>query len=83
VNGVSVGLVPFEAPIGASAFAFELTYRLAGRPIPYVGDVVFRRGDLLGAVFVTATDRSSLRAWTRALARRLDARMRRVRDRPV
>ena len=51
------GLSPFEARVGDGAFAFELTYRRAGRPILYVGDVVFRTGDLLGAVFVTAGDR--------------------------
>jgi hypothetical protein len=77
-RGVSIGLAPFAAPVGDEAYAFELAYRLAGRPIAYVGDVVFRTGDLLGAVFVTATDRAGLRARTVALARRLAARMERV-----
>ena len=78
VNGVTVGLSPFEARVGDGAFAFELTYRRAGKPILYVGDVVFRTGDLLGAVFVTAGDRTGLRPRTLALAGRLEARIRQV-----
>jgi hypothetical protein len=34
----------------------ELTYRLTGQPLYYVGDVVFRSGRVLGSVFVSATD---------------------------
>jgi hypothetical protein len=77
-NGVSVGLVPFEARVGDGAFAFELTYTLAGRLLFYTGDVVFRTGDLLGAVFVTATDDAGLRARTAGLADELEARMQHV-----
>ncbi len=77
-NGVSVGLTPFEARVGDGAFAFELTYTLAGRPLLYVGDVVFRSGDLLGAVFVTATDDAGLRARTAGLADELEARIQQV-----
>jgi hypothetical protein len=78
VNGVTVGVSPVEAQVGDAAFAFELTYRSAGKPILYVGDVVFRAGDLLGAVFVTASDKVGLRAWTVGLAVRLAVRMQRV-----
>jgi hypothetical protein len=78
VNGVTAGLSPFEARVGDGAFAFELTYRRAGKPILYVGDVVFRTGDLLGAVFVTASDQTGLRARTVGLANRLEARIQQV-----
>jgi hypothetical protein len=78
VNGVTVGLVPFEAHVGDGAFAFELTYRQAGKPILYVGDVVFRTGDLLGAVFVTASGKTGLRARTVSLANRLEVRIQQV-----
>ncbi len=77
-SGVKVGLTPFDARVGDGAFAYLLTYRDAGKPILYVGDVVFRRGDLLGAVFVTATDVTGLRARTVVLAQRLRARIDKV-----
>ena len=75
LNGVTIGAAPFEARLGDGAFAFELTYRRSGKPLLYVGDVVFRSGDLLGAVFVTVTDDAGLRARSRALARELAARI--------
>ena len=77
-NGVSIGLMPFGARVGDATFAFELTYSLAGKPLYYVGDVVFRSGDLLGAVFVTATDDAGLRSRTASLADKLAARIRQV-----
>ena len=77
-NGLTVGLVPFVARVGDGAFAFELTYRRAGTPVLYIGDVVFRAGDLLGAVFVTARTKASLHTRTIGLARRLATRMQRV-----
>jgi hypothetical protein len=77
-SGVTIGLSPFAARVGDRAFAFELTYRLAGKPVLYAGDVVFRSGDLLGAVFVTAGDRVGLRGRTAGLANRLAARIRHV-----
>jgi hypothetical protein len=77
-NGVTVGLASFKASVGDGAFAFELTYFEAGKPLAYVGDVVFRTGDLLGAVFVTATDDRGLRARTVDLADKLAGRMRQV-----
>ena len=77
-NGVTVGLQSFKANVGDGAFAFELTYLKAGKPLAYVGDVVFRTGDLLGAVFVTATDDAGLRARTVGLADKLEVRMRQV-----
>ena len=81
MNGVTVGLSPFAVRAGDGAFAFELTYRRAGKPILYVGDVVFRTGDLLGAVFVTAGDEKGLRARTVGLANRLEVRIQQVRRR--
>jgi hypothetical protein len=75
-NGVKVVLTPFEAHVGDGSYAYLLTYRRAGRPLAYIGDVVFRSGDLLGAVFVTASDAARLRARTVALAEKLAARMR-------
>jgi hypothetical protein len=78
VNGISTAAVPFVARVADGAFAFELTYTRAGRPVAYVGDVVFRTRSLLGAVFVTATDRAGLRARTVALARKLATRIRLV-----
>jgi hypothetical protein len=77
-NGVTVRLAPFTARVGDGAFAYELTYRRPGAAPVYVGDVVFRTGDLLGALFVTASDEAGLRGRTTALARRLEARMRLV-----
>ena len=77
-NGVTIGLSPFEARVGDGAFGFELTYRRGGKPVFYVGDVVFRTGALLGAVFVTAGDEAGLRARTVDLARRLATRIDRV-----
>jgi len=78
VNGISTAAVPCDARVADGAFAFELTYTRGGRPVAYVGDVVFRTGPLLGAVFVTATDRTALRTRTVALARKLAARIRLV-----
>jgi len=77
-NGISTGAVPFTAHVGDGAFAFELTYRHAGEPVAYVGDVVFRTRTLLGAVFVTARDEAGIRARTVRLARALEARIRQV-----
>jgi hypothetical protein len=74
-NGVAISLVPFAARVGDGAFAFELTYKLGGRTVGYVGDVVFRTGSLLGAVFVTSRDRAGLRARTVALAAKLLTRI--------
>ena len=74
-NGISTRAVPFDARVADGTFAFELTYIRAGRPVAYVGDVVFRTGSLLGAVFVTTTDRAGLHARTVALARKLATRM--------
>ena len=78
MNGITVGLSRLQVRIGDGAFAYELTYRRGAKPILYVGDVVFRTGDLLGAVFVTAGDRTGLRARTVGLADRLAARIRQV-----
>ena len=77
-NGVSVGLVAFKARVGDGRFAFELTSTLPGSARLYVGDIVFRLGDLLGAVFVTATQDSGLRARTARLADAFAARIERV-----
>jgi hypothetical protein len=77
-NGVTIAVSPFRAGIGVPAFAFELTYRHKAQPLYYVGDVVFRTGRLLGAVFVSATDRVGLRARTLHLADSLAGRIRRV-----
>jgi hypothetical protein len=77
-KGVSIAASPFQARVGNASFAFELTYRDAGRPLYYVGDVVFRSGDLLGAVFVSATDERALRTRTLQLADKLAVRIKRV-----
>jgi hypothetical protein len=77
-NGVTVVASPFRAGVGDGAFAFELTYRLNGRPLYYVGDIVFRSGRLLGSVFVSATDDIGIRARTLQLANSLASRIRRV-----
>ena len=77
-NGVSVGVVPFEARVGDGTFAFELTYTVAGKALFHTGDVVFRIGELLGAVFVTTTDELGLRGRTIDLADKLAARIQRV-----
>jgi hypothetical protein len=77
-NGVRVVASPFRAGVGDGAFAFEITYRLTGQPLYYVGDVVFRSGRLLGSVFVSATDDIGLRARTLQLANSLVSRIRRV-----
>ena len=37
-NGLTVGVSPFEARVGDGAFAFELTYRRAGKPLLYIGE---------------------------------------------
>jgi hypothetical protein len=78
VNGVTVAVSPFRPHVDDGTFAFELTYRHVGQTLYYVGDIVFRSGDLLGAVFVTATDRIGLRTRTRRLADGLASRIRRV-----
>ena len=77
-NGITIAASPFHARVGDASFAFELTYRDSGQPLYYVGDVVFRSGDLLGAVFVSATDTRGLRARTVHLAHDLARRMKRV-----
>jgi hypothetical protein len=78
-NGVTIAVSAFRARPGNGSFAFELTYRKAGLPLYYVGDVVFRSGRLLGAVFVGATDDIGLRTRTLHLADSLARRIRRVR----
>src|ERR1700744_220553 len=75
-HGVRVVASQFRAGVGDGAFAFELTYRLKGHPLYYVGDVVFRSGQLLGSVFVPATDGIGLRARTLHLANSLASRIR-------
>jgi len=77
-GGVTVALAPFHARVGDTSFAYELTYQRAGAPIGYLGDIVFRTGNLLGAVFVTTRDEPGLQARTLKLANRLLAKMRRV-----
>jgi hypothetical protein len=77
-NGATVAVFPFGTRVGDGSFAFELSYRTSGPPFAYVGDVVFRLGRLVGAVFVTATDDVRLRARTVQLAEKLETRMRRV-----
>jgi hypothetical protein len=79
-NGVMVTVSAFRAGVGDDSFAFELTYWHTGQPLCYVGDVVFRSGRLLGAVFVSATDSIGLRTRTLHLADRLARRIRRVLD---
>lgn len=77
-HGVRVVVSSFAAGVGEGAFAFELTYQLAGKPLYYVGDIVFRSGRLLGSVFVTATDKIGLRARTLHLADSLARRIQQV-----
>jgi hypothetical protein len=77
-SGITVGVSSFVARVGDGAFGFELVYRRAGRPLFYVGDVVFRTGVLLGAVFVSAGGEAGLRARTVGLADRLAVRIDRV-----
>jgi hypothetical protein len=77
-SGLSVILVAFKAHVGDGSFAFELKYTLPGKARLYIGDVVFRIGDLLGAVFVTATGDEGLRARTAGLADSFATRIRRV-----
>jgi hypothetical protein len=77
-SGVTVAVSVFRARVGEGSFAFELTYRYRGQPLYYVGDVVFRSGRLLGAVFVSATDVTGLRTRTLELADRLAGRIKRV-----
>ncbi len=74
-SGVTVRLSPFQARVDDGAFAFEVTYSRAGAPLVYVGDVVFRTGDLLGSVFVTTSAEAGLRARTISLARSLSDRI--------
>ncbi|MGH2849259.1 MAG: hypothetical protein ACRDLP_01440 [Solirubrobacteraceae bacterium] len=76
--GVTVGVSAFAARVGNGCFAFELSYRRVGQALYYVGDIVFRSGPLLGAVFVSATDATGLRARTLDLADQLAIRIRRV-----
>jgi hypothetical protein len=77
-NGITVAASPFQGRVGNGSFAFELTYRDSGPPLYYVGDVVFRSGSLLGAVFVSATDDRGLRMRTLHLADSLASRIKRV-----
>jgi hypothetical protein len=77
-NGTTVDLSPFRARVGDGAYAFELRYRRSGQTLGFIGDVVFRHGKLLGAVFVTSRDNVGLRARTLHIAERLLKRMRRV-----
>lgn len=77
-NGVAVAVTGFRARVGDGSFAFDLSYRDTGAPFSYVGDVVFRWGRLLGAVFVSATADAGLRTRTLRLADELASRIRRV-----
>lgn len=77
-NGVTIRLAPFKARVNGDAFAFELTYQRAGKTLGYVGDIVFRTGNLLGAVFVTSSDETGLRTRTLDLASRLARRIKQV-----
>jgi hypothetical protein len=77
-DGVAVAVSAFPARVGDGSFAFEIAYRHTGQPLFYVGDVVFRSGRLLGAVFVSTTDGIGLRARTLQLAERLASRIRHV-----
>jgi hypothetical protein len=75
---VTIQLAPFKARVGGDAFAFELTYQRAGKTLGYVGDIVFRSGNLLGAVFVTSNSEEGLRTRTLNLALRLSLRIKQV-----
>lgn len=77
-DGITVAISAFRARVGDGNFGFELTYRQAGKPLYYVGDVVFRSGRLLGAVFMSATDAVGLRWRTVHLADGLVSRIKRV-----
>jgi hypothetical protein len=77
-DGVTIRLSPFDAHVNGDAFAFELTYQRAGKTLGYVGDIVFRAGNLLGAVFVTSSDGAGLRTRTLKLASRLSLRIKQV-----
>jgi hypothetical protein len=77
-SGFTITLSAFRARVGDGTFAFMLRYRRTGAPTLYVGDVVFRTGDLLGAVFVTTTGDAGLRARTIHLAHVLATRIKRV-----
>jgi hypothetical protein len=77
-KNVTVTLSSFRTRIGDGTFAFELTYRRGGVPVFYIGDVVFRTGGLLGAVFVTTMDDAGLRTRTIHLAHVLATRIKRV-----
>jgi len=77
-QGITISLAPFPVRVGDDAFGFELKYSRAGRPSVYLGDVVFRTGDLLGAVFVTLRNETDVRPRTRQLAHRLARRMKAV-----
>jgi hypothetical protein len=79
-SNLAVSEVPFGTRLADGAYGFVLTYTVAGKPVARLGDVVFRTGRLLGAVFVTATTEAGLRARTVALARTLEARMKQVRS---
>ncbi|HEY1775778.1 MAG TPA: hypothetical protein VGG41_06430 [Solirubrobacteraceae bacterium] len=80
-NGDSVAVAAFQAHVGDGSFAYELTYRQRGQTLYDVGDIVFRSGSLLGAVFVSATDAAGLRTRTLQLAHNLVSRMKRVQAR--
>jgi hypothetical protein len=75
---LTVSKVPFATRLADGAYGFLLTYSVAGKPVAHLGDVVFRTGRLLGAVFVTATSEAGLRARTVGLARTLESRMKQV-----
>jgi hypothetical protein len=77
-GGVTVAVSAFRARVANGSFAFELSYRRVGQALYYVGDIVFRSGPLLGAVFVSATDAAGLRARTLHLADHLAIRIKRV-----
>jgi hypothetical protein len=77
-DGITVAISAFRARVGEGSFCYELTYRQAGKPLYYVGDIVFRSGRLLGAVFMSATDASGLRTRTLRLADNLASRIKRV-----
>jgi hypothetical protein len=77
-HGVTIRLAPFPVRVANGAFAFAFNYSSAGQPLFYLGDVVFRTGDMLGAVFVTLRDEAGVRTRARVLADRLATRMKAV-----
>jgi hypothetical protein len=74
-HGVTVSLAPFAVRVGDRASAYAFRYTRAGKPLFYLGDIVFRTGDMLGAVFVTLRDEASVRGRARELAHKLATRM--------